>query len=78
MVPGVFYPRTAWTATGLAALSLGYLAATIATYGLPRGHISLLVLLPVISVFSGSFAPFTMYLPAILSTLLRTVGAEFC
>jgi len=37
-----------------------------------------MVLLPTISVFSGFFALFTMYLPALFPTLLRTTGAGFC
>jgi hypothetical protein len=62
----------------IALLSTGYFAAMIATYGVPRGHSSLMVLLPVISVFSGLFALFTMYLPPLFPTLLRTTGAGFC
>ena len=49
-----------------------------ATYGVPRDHAGLMVLLPVISVFSGLFALFTMYLPPLFPTLLRTTGAGFC
>jgi hypothetical protein len=59
-------------------MSLGYFAAMVATYGVPRGHAGLMVLLPVISVFSGLFALFTMYLPPLFPTLLRTTGAGFC
>src|SRR5262249_22944763 len=36
------------------------------------------VLLPVISIFAGLFALFTMYLPPLFPTLLRTTGAGFC
>ena len=39
---------------------------------------ALLVLLPVIGFFSGLFALFTMYLPPLFPTLLRTTGAGFC
>jgi MFS family permease len=62
----------------IALMSLGYFAAMVATYGVPRGHASLMVLLPVISIFSGLFALFTMYLPPLFPTLLRTTGAGFC
>jgi MFS family permease len=62
----------------IALMCLGYCGAMVATYGVPRGHASLMVLLPVISVFSGLFALFTMYLPPLFPTLLRTTGAGFC
>jgi MFS family permease len=62
----------------IALMCFGYFAAMVATYGVPRGHASLMVLLPVISVFSGLFALFTMYLPPLFPTLLRTTGAGFC
>ena len=44
----------------------------------PRATPALMVLLPVIGVFSGLFALFTMYLPPLFPTLLRTTGAGFC
>jgi MFS family permease len=62
----------------IASLCLGYFLALAATYGMPRGHASLMILLPVISVFSGFFALFTMDLPPLFPTLLRTTGAGFC
>jgi MFS family permease len=62
----------------IAAGCLGYCAAIVATYGVPRGYLELMILLPVISVFSGAFALFTMYLPPLFPTLLRTTGAGFC
>jgi MFS family permease len=62
----------------VALMSLGYFTAILVTYGVPRGHSGLMVLLPVISVFSGAFALFTMYLPPLFPTLLRTTGAGFC
>lgn len=62
----------------IAFMSLGYFLAMVATYAAPRDHTSLMVLLPGISVFSGFFALFTMYLPPLFPTLLRTTGAGFC
>ena len=62
----------------IALMCLGYFLAMVATYATPRGHASLMVLLPGISVFSGLFALFTMYLPPLFPTLLRTTGAGFC
>jgi MFS family permease len=34
--------------------------------------------LPFVGIFSGVFALFTMYLPPLFPTLLRTTGAGFC
>ncbi len=62
----------------IAVMSLGYFAAMVGTYAWPRDHTSLMVLLPGISIFSGFFALFTMYLPPMFPTLLRTTGAGFC
>ena len=62
----------------IALMCLGYFVGMVATYSVPRGHAGLMVLLPVISVFSGFFALFTMYLPPLFPTLLRTTGAGFC
>jgi MFS family permease len=62
----------------IAVMSLGYFLAMVATYAVPRDHNSLMILLPGISVFSGFFALFTMYLPPLFPTLLRTTGAGFC
>ena len=59
-------------------MALGYFVAMVGTYAVPRGHAALMVLLPIISVFSGLFALFTMYLPPLFPTLLRTTGAGFC
>ena len=56
----------------------GDFLAMVGTYGTPRGHASLMILLPIISVFAGLFALFTMYLPPLFPTLLRTTGAGFC
>jgi MFS family permease len=62
----------------IALMCLAYFVSMAATYSKPRSHETLLVLLPLISVFSGLFALFTMYLPALFPTLLRTTGAGFC
>jgi MFS family permease len=62
----------------IALLCLTYGASMIATYSVPRGHAALLVLLPLMGVSSGLFALFTMYLPPLFPTLLRTTGAGFC
>ena len=50
----------------------------VGTYAIPRDHAFLMVMLPIISFFSGLFALYTMYLPPLFPTLLRTTGAGFC
>jgi MFS family permease len=62
----------------IAFMAFGYFAAMVGTYAIPRSHLALLVLLPLISLFSGLFALFTMYIPPLFPTLLRTTGAGFC
>jgi MFS family permease len=54
-----------------------YFAAMFAAFRAPRGHESLLVWLAVIGICMGVFALFTMYLPPLFPTLLRTTGAGF-
>jgi MFS family permease len=74
----------AWLATkigyrrAIAVLAIGYFVMMSGAYGVPRDHRALMVLLPIISFFSGFFALFTMYLPPLFPTLLRTTGAGFC
>jgi MFS family permease len=62
----------------ISVMCMGYFLAMVATYIQPRDHRALLILLPFISIFSGLFALFTMYLPPLFPTLLRTTGAGFC
>ena len=47
------------------------------TYVVPRDHVSLLLWMPWVGFFSGVFGLFTMYLPPLFPTLLRTTGAGF-
>jgi MFS family permease len=61
----------------LAAMFLGFFAVMFGTYVIPRDHISLLLWTPWVGFFSGVFGLFTMYLPPLFPTLLRTTGAGF-
>ena len=73
-----------WIAKGIGyrraivGLCLGYFACMLATYSVPRDHTSLWFWLATIGVCQGLFALFTMYLPPLFPTLLRTTGAGFC
>ncbi|HPA19018.1 MAG TPA: MFS transporter [Verrucomicrobiae bacterium] len=62
----------------IALMCLGSLLAMLGTFGVPRDHASLLFWIPWIGFFSGVFGLFTMYLPPLFPTLLRTTGAGFC
>jgi MFS family permease len=64
----------------IAGLCLAYFVATTATYCIPRGHDQggLWLGLAAIGVCQGVFALFTMYMPPLFPTLLRTTGAGFC
>ena len=61
----------------IALMCLGYFAAMTATYYVPRDHATLCWWLAVPGFFQGLFALFTMYLPPLFPTLLRTTGAGF-
>lgn len=55
-----------------------YFGVMLAAYGPVRGPESVLKFLPVIGLAQGAFALFTMCLPPLFPTLLRTTGAGFC
>lgn len=51
----------------------------IGAFGVPRGFAELAWFwCPLTGFFSGVFGLFTMYLPPLFPTLLRTTGAGFC
>lgn len=62
----------------IALLCLGYFVSMIGAYGKVREHHNLLLWLIAPGFFQGLFALFTMYLPPLFPTLLRTTGAGFC
>ncbi len=59
-------------------LFLLYFVAMTATYYKPRTHDEMWFPLAVLGAASGLFALFTMYMPPLFPTLLRTTGAGFC
>src|SRR5205085_4596486 len=62
----------------IALLCLGYFVSMLATYGAPHDHDVLWYGYAAIGLCQGIFALFTMYLPPLFPTLLRTTGAGFC
>jgi MFS family permease len=55
-----------------------YFLAMFGAYAVPRDHSALMAWFPIIGFCQGAFALFTMYLPPLFPTLLRTTGAGFC
>jgi MFS family permease len=62
----------------IALLCVGYFLSMLFTYGVPRDHTQLWLGVAAIGLCQGVFALFTMYLPPLFPTLLRTTGAGFC
>jgi MFS family permease len=62
----------------IALMSIGFVCSFILSYYKPRTHSELLVCVSFIGFFSGMFGLFTMFLPPLFPTLLRTTGAGFC
>ncbi len=63
----------------IAICYLGFFITMGATFMQPRGWESLVyVWFPAVGFCSGVFGLFTMYLPPLFPTLLRTTGAGFC
>jgi MFS family permease len=62
----------------IALMCLCYFGAMLWVYGVPRPHQQLFWWLALPGLFQGVFALFTMYLPPLFPTLLRTTGAGFC
>ena len=58
--------------------SAAFAVAIFQAYRIPRTHESLVVWLAVIGFCGGMFGLFTMYMPPLFPTLLRTTGAGFC
>jgi len=56
---------------------IAYFAFMLAAYIQPRDHTALMRWFPLIGFCQGAFALFTMYLPPLFPTLLRTTGAGF-
>jgi MFS family permease len=61
----------------IVGLFLLYWLAMVGAYGVVRDHAALLCWFPLIGFCQGAFALFTMYLPPLFPTLLRTTGAGF-
>jgi MFS family permease len=62
----------------IACLCVGYFLSMLGTYAVPHDHGSVWIGFVAIGLCQGVFALFTMYLPPLFPTLLRTTGAGFC
>lgn len=63
--------------TAIRLLFFGYWLAMLGAYAVPRNHTALLTWFLLIGFCQGVFGLFTMYLPPLFPTLLRTTGAGF-
>ena len=59
-------------------MCLAYFGSMLVTYSVVRTHENLFWWLIAMGVCQGLFGLFTMYLPPLFPTLLRTTGAGFC
>lgn len=64
--------------TAVVSILTVYFVAMFTTYYVPRDHHALWFGFAAIGACQGVFALFTMYLPPLFPTLLRTTGAGFC
>ena len=62
---------------GIAVMCFGMFACMFGGFIVPRDHVSLMPWALGTGFFSGLFGLFTMYLPPLFPTLLRTTGAGF-
>ncbi len=62
----------------IVSMFAAYFLVLVGAYGVQRDHHALLWWFPAIGFCQGAFALFTMYLPPLFPTLLRTTGAGFC
>ncbi len=62
----------------VALMCLGFFIAMFGYFIVPRGYQASIVWGAAVGFFSGVFGLFTMYLPPLFPTLLRTTGAGFC
>ncbi|MSR31070.1 MAG: MFS transporter [Gemmataceae bacterium] len=62
----------------IAFLCLMYALSLALTYCVPRPAWVIMLCLPLMGLSQGVFGLFTMYLPPLFPTLLRTTGAGFC
>ncbi|MGE3314550.1 MAG: MFS transporter [Planctomycetaceae bacterium] len=62
----------------IALMCIGYFLAIACTYGVDRPHEELWIGLTAMGLCQGLFGLYTMYLPPLFPTLLRTTGAGFC
>ncbi len=62
----------------IALMCVGYFLSMYATYSQVRSHDNLFWCLCAMGISQGVFGLFTMYMPPLFPTLLRTTGAGFC
>ena len=62
----------------ISLMCIAYFLSMFWTYHVPRSHLDQFWWLAAMGISQGLFALFTMYLPPLFPTLLRTTGSGFC
>jgi hypothetical protein len=62
----------------IVSMFFAYFLSMLGAYCQARNHVALFYWFALIGFWQGSFGLFTMYLPPLFPTLLRTTGAGFC
>jgi hypothetical protein len=62
----------------ISLICVGYFLTMVMAYSIPRTHDELMWWYVPLGICQGVFGLFTMYLPPLFPTLLRTTGAGFC
>jgi MFS family permease len=74
-----FFARWLGYRRAIAALTMGLALAMFGSFVVERGYASLAYFwFPLVGFFGAVFGLYTMYLPPLFPTLLRTTGAGFC
>ena len=74
---GGWLAKLAGYRNAIVVMLIGFFTAMVASFAVPHGHVALMFFTSIVGFFSGVFGLFTMYLPPLFPTLLRTTGAGF-
>src|SRR6185295_9663016 len=73
-----WFAKTIGYRRSICLMCIGFAITIFGSFVVPRTHQQLMIWFPLVGFCSGVFGLFTMYLPPLFPTLLRTTGAGFC